>query len=230
MKKVLALLLLLSTTSFANQIRVLEIDTGVDLSSLEIRNHVNMANWEKEDYIDIHGHGTHIAGIILKDTCKEVELISCKYYSPYNRPDQNFKKNLECFNKALDLKPDLINYSSGGQTFIQQEHDIIAKFRDLFITLITAAGNDGLDLSKSTNNYYPAKYGLKNVIIVGNLENDKTKNKSSNYGLPGMVWEIGTNVQSNWPHNMFTRMTGTSQATASYTNKILKELCYEENH
>ena len=201
---------------------ILEIDTGTDLSHLEIRNHVNIANWEKEDYIDTNYHGTHIAGILLKDTCEKTELISCKYYYGDGKEIQN---TINCFKLALKLKPNVINYSSGGPQNSDEEYHIIKQLSDIGIKIVVAAGNEGLNLSKPQNNYYPAKYrGIKNLIVVGNLNN-----KSSNYGLPDMIFENGTLIYSFFPNGRYGIMTGTSQSAAKYSNKLLKDLCNEND-
>lgn len=185
------------------------------MSHIEIRNHINIANWNKPDYQDFHGHGTHIAGIILKDTCKQVELTSCKYYDLDNKPHSP----IECFKKALTKHYDIINFSSGGPGFDQLEYDTIKKIKSI---IVVAAGNENWDLSYS--NYYPASYRFPNMIVVGNLDGDK-KNESSNYGLPGMVWELGTRIYSYFPGGRYGIMTGTSQAAATRTNRLLRNMC-----
>lgn len=208
----------------------------MDISHLEIRNHINIANWNKEDYIDINGHGTHIAGIILDHVCDEVELISCKFYSPANdfptseEYQKSLRKGLECFKQATKLKVDLVNYSAGGQQRSDDEYNVIRDITKTGIKVIVAAGNNGYDLGREENGYYPAKYNLKNLIVVGNLEKNFRRNITSNYGLKGMVWEVGTKVLSTAPKNSIGYMTGTSQATAVHTNKLLREMCARFNH
>lgn len=207
-----------SISTQAKTIKVFVPDTGVDISHLEIRNHVNMMNWEKEDYIDVLGHGTHIAGLILKDTCPEVELVSCKYFSPLQ---DNLLPSINCFKKALTVNPTVINYSSGGSKPSPEEFEVLKQLSDMGVKIVVAAGNDGFDLNDENNNYYPAKYsGIANLIVVGNLHN-----KLSNFGLSNMVWEYGTNVYSTLPESYFGNMTGTSQSAAIYTNKLLKMYC-----
>lgn len=215
--KVLIISLLFIPKANSKTITVLEIDTGIDSTShSEIRDHINMANWDKlPDYQDFHGHGTHIAGIILKDTCKEVELISCKYYDLSNKTNSP----LDCFRKALTTHYDIINFSSGGKGYNQTEYDILKAIKSI---IVVAAGNDNEDLS--IQHYYPASYDLPNVVAVGNL-NGKDKYQSSNFGLKNMVWMEGTNILSTFPGGRFGKMSGTSQATAAYSNKLLKEMC-----
>jgi major intracellular serine protease len=213
--KVLIILQLICIPVFCKTISVLEIDTGVDISHPEIRSHINIGNWKNPNYEDFHGHGTHIAGIILKDVCDEVELTSCKYYDLSNKANSP----LDCFREALKHHYDIVNFSSGGPGFDQKEYDILKNIKS---TIVVAAGNDSHDLSVWS--YYPASYNLKNIIPVGNLEG-KVINQSSNYGLKNMVWEQGTRIYSFFPGGRYGIMTGTSQAAALHTNKLLKELC-----
>lgn len=206
--KLIYLIILISSLCFANEIRVLEIDTN-------------------DGKIDTNGHGLHIAGILMRGVCPEVKLISCKYFDTNNTDNQIFQDELTCFNKGLTIKPYIINFSSGGTFYSQKEYDIIKKLSDQGVIIVVAAGNHNQDLSLPENNYYPAKYKLKNLIPVGNLTEYGTKNISSNYGLENMVWEIGTNVLSNYLNGGFTRMTGSSQSTAKYSNRLLKQKCLE---
>lgn len=216
----------MSTISNAKPIKVLEVDTGVDISHLQIRNHINIANWIKEDYVDLHGHGTHIAGIILDQVCAEVELVSCKFYvSAEGNESEHMKKTIACFKQALKEHFDIINYSAGGQEASEEEYKVLKQISDMGVRIIVASGNNGRDLSDPIFNYYPAEYPLQNITVVGNLEKNKKRNISSNYGLDGMVWEIGTNIWSTFPNNSFGYMTGSSQATAKRTNRILKKMC-----
>lgn len=222
--KFIILILLFPLTLFAQAITVLEIDTGIDLSHKEIREHVN-SNYSSFDFTDINGHGTHVAGIILKDTCQQVELLSCKYLNekdPYN----NYKNSVNCFQKAIILKPNFINYSSGGPESSLTEYTLLRYLTEHGTIIVTSAGNAGLDLSINGNNFYPAKYLLDNLISVGNLYYNKPS-KDSNYGLPNMVWERGTDILSTLPNNQYGHMSGTSQAAATHTNKLLKKRCLE---
>lgn len=207
---------------------VLEVDTGVDLSHKQIRQHVNILEWVKEDYIDRNGHGTHIAGIILKDTCPEVELISCKYYDDVTL-GHNLDNTIKCFKQALNQHIDIINYSSTGTTNSQEEFDVLTQLSNRGTQIVVSMGNDGIDISKEGNDKYPAKYDIENIVPVGNLTQDGHRNSSSNYGLSREVWMVGTEIYSTLPYNQFGYMTGTSQATAAYTNKLLKDLCKKKD-
>jgi subtilisin family serine protease len=73
--------------------------------------------------------------------------------------------------------------------------------------------------------YFPACYDDR-IVVVGNLQDniDEVKRApSSNYGSYIKRWEIGTEVLSTLPGGKFGRMTGTSQATAVATGKLVRE-------
>lgn len=216
--------------SFAGQrIRVLSIDTGVDKSHEEINSHLPRKIHNPLNYMDTNGHGTHVAGIILKGTCKEVKLHSCTYFD-IGATKGSSDLYYECLKLAVKLKPDVLNLSSGGDDFNQAEYDILSILSNMGVKIVVAAGNDHKDLSKIYNNYYPAKYKIANLIPVGNLNQDKSLSIYSNYGLLNEDYEIGENVNSTLPQGKYGKMSGTSQATAVKTNKILLELCKHERN
>lgn len=218
--KVLIVISAFTSILQAKTINVLSIDTGVDLSHPEIRSHINMGEWSKPEYQDTNDHGTHIAGLILRDTCPEVELTSCKYFYEKNSDLQNMENVIKCFKFALLKHFDVINFSSGGYIFNKDEFEAIKQIKHTI--LVMAAGNNNKDLS--IYHYYPASYDLKNIVPVGNL-NGIYKAPTSNYGLKNMVWEKGTHVLSTFPGGRYGYMTGTSQSAAIRTNRILRGLC-----
>jgi len=222
--KINLFILLFSSLVFAKDIVVLQIDTGVDISHQRIRDHLIEIN--TEDNIDNHGHGTHIAGLILRNTCPEIKLISCKifdyikigtsYYIVHSK-----KTTVDCFKKANELKVDYVNFSGGGYEVIKEEFELIKTLTENGTIVTTAAGNDNSDKLR----YYPAGYNLPGLIVVGNLNQDRTRHEKSNYGFKGMVWEIGTDIISTFPDGKFAGMTGTSQATAVHLNHLLRLRC-----
>jgi len=207
----------------AQTIKVLTIDTGLDLSHDFINQHVK--ELPDENYKDEIGHGTFVAGMILKDTCPEVEYISCRFLFTFKDSNEiRMERIYKCFERARTLKVDFINYSVSGKTPDEKEPLLIAKLSKR-TKVIAAAGNENLDLSKEEA--YLASYNLANVIIVGNLWYPFIKHPTSNYNYPGMVWELGTNIESTLPQNKTGYMTGTSMATAAHTNRLIKKKCKE---
>jgi len=222
------LLLFMSITLQAQQkITVLEIDTGVDLKKhLALYDHISQTKIQNsDDYIDLQSHGTHIAGIIIKDTCKEVELISCRYYIPSDTPSERDERYYNCLKRAVVLKPYIVNFSSGGEEPLKNEYQYLKQLEQENVIFVTAAGNFGENLT--IFNYFPAKYNLTNMIVVGNLLPNGKYNPTSNYGLLGMKWMVGTNIYSTIPNGLYGFKTGTSMSAAAYSNKLLLEKCHE---
>lgn len=194
-------------------IRVGVLDTGIDLSS-ESAKHLCFKNsyydFTGDGIEDKIGHGTFVSNLIV-DNARDANfcLVIYKYYSGHATDQENMERSNLALQKAIKDKVDIINYSGGGTEFSLEERNLISNFPGAFIT---AAGNDGMELGIDDYNYYPAGYGLKNVLAVGALNKDGTKKlTSSNYGDIVRAWEIGD--YGNWK--------GTSMATAVETGKVV---------
>lgn len=209
--------------SHADQkIHLFIIDTGIDAySHEEIRSHIPRIIDDPLDWFDGNAHGTHIAGIALKGTCPEVELQSCSWFKLNSKG--SWDEYLNCIRIAGSLKPDVINISSSGQNYDAEEFEILKQLSNGGTKIVVAAGNNGKNLLYYS--IYPASYKIKNLIVVGNIENDGQRSITSNYGLPNEVYMPGVKVISTWPGGKWGEMTGTSQSTAKYSNKLLLEKC-----
>lgn len=223
--------------STKSKIKVMLIDTGVDLQ------HELLSGRVTGDGVDRHGHGTHIAGILLygnkmhpdhglagKDQlCDEVEIISCKYYDP-KLPKDNLAESVRCIELATKLKVEYLNYSGGGTEFSSKERKAYEEYLKSGGTAVVAAGNERSDLR--LHKYYPASYGLdgkwKNFYVVENYGRDGERVPSSNYH-PDAQQETGENILSTLPASTYGYMTGTSQATPAFLHTILKQKCESLN-
>lgn len=206
-------------------IKVLAIDTGVDYDHKDLSRFIN-DKYKKIENMDFNGHGTHVAGIILKDVCPQVEFIPCTAMMNPSLPknQQTSSTNVvKCMIVAAKLKVDIINMSAGGEDFNDDEHDAAKILDKLNITMVVSAGNTNSDIK--IHPYYPASYeDIKHMIRVGSVNNDHSKAFTSNYG-DGVVFENGVDITSALPHSSYGKMSGTSQAAAAYTNRLIKNLC-----
>lgn len=224
----IGLFLLTIQLSFADtQIRVGVLDTGLDLNDVRFQNVLckdGHKDFTGKGIEDNHGHGTHIAGLIASyakgsNFC----LVILKYY------DEDCDNCMPAYLKALSvihlLKLDFLNFSGGGITSDLIESNTISKNKQ--ITFIVAAGNENKNLD--VDFFYPASYNFKNIRVVGSLGLDNKKLKSSNYGKVITYWEIGDYIYSTLPNGRYGRLTGTSQATAIVTGKLVK-IKYDKSH
>jgi subtilisin family serine protease len=222
MKWFLPLLLLFASTAEAT-IKVAVIDTGLDLSDPRFKS--VLCKTGHKDFTgtgldDTHGHGTHVTGLIkqyagVADYC----LVIIKFYNEFAPSKENAKNALKSMHWAVQQKVTIVNLSADGPEYEDEEFSLIK--HTPFITYIVAAGNQGKEMPEHCR--YPACYDLPNVIAVGALNAKGVRAEVSNYGYVVKVWELGEYVRSTLPNGGNGYLTGTSQATAIHTGKVIKQ-------
>ncbi|WP_413570035.1 S8 family peptidase [Bdellovibrio sp. HCB117] len=228
------------------------IDTGVDINHPLIRDHLwvnpndqkntldddgngyadDLHGWNfvsnNSDISDNHGHGTHVAGIILqKAKTQKVKFMILKYYDPLQSGDDNLLATVKAIRYATKMKADIINYSGGGDSRSPLEEAAIRDAQKQGIVFVAAAGNEGRDTDRV--GYYPAGYRLSNIISVAAVDSRKRLLASSNYGSKSVdIAAPGKNVFSSLPGGRYGFMTGTSQATAWVSGLVASLLARSE--
>lgn len=174
------------------------------------------------DLTDNHGHGTHIAGIIgaeggngigISGVAPKVSIMVIKYFDPKSSGANNLENTVKGIEYAVQNGAHIINYSGGGLEYSEAEFNAIRRAEAKGILFVAAAGNErsNSDVSK----YYPANYGLSNIISVTALDPKKNTLPSSNWGVRTVdIAAPGLNIFSLLPGGKYGEMTGTSQATA----------------
>lgn len=166
---------------------------------------------------DQHGHGTHVAGII-KSIFPEVKILALKYYNPKASGQQNLDATIKALQYAVDHNVDVINYSGGGPEASVEELRVLKQAEKKGILVIAAAGNERSNIDDKRHAYYPASYGLSNIITVGAHDDNLNIIPSSNWGKNSVdIAAPGHRIRSAIPGNGAGYMTGTSQATAFVT-------------
>lgn len=215
------------------------VDTGLDLSSEKFRPHLwtnpneklngrdddrngltdDLHGW---DFVsgtpiitDSHGHGTHVTGLIL-ERAPEVEILPLAYYATSIDGNQAMELSLRALEYAVWANVDIINYSGGGAVPSEREKAILELAQQRGILVIAAAGNESTN--SDLRHFYPANYGLSNILSVGAVSRDGTSLRSSNYGIETVHFAaLGDRVVSILPGGRRGEMTGTSQATGRVT-------------
>lgn len=163
---------------------------------------------------DQHGHGTHVAGIV-KSVHPEVKILALKYYNPKASGQANLDATIKALKYAVDHNVDVINYSGGGPEASVDELRILKEAEKKGILVIAAAGNERSNIDDKKHAYYPASYGLSNIITVGAHDDSLNIIPSSNFGKNSVdIAAPGHRIRSAIPGNGAGYMTGTSQATA----------------
>ncbi len=167
--------------------------------------------------IDAHGHGTHVAGIV-KSVFPGVKLLALKYYNPKASGQANLDATIKALQYAVDNNVDVINYSGGGPEASVEELRVLKAAEKKGILVIAAAGNERSNIDDKRHAYYPASYGLSNIITVGAHDDSLNIIPSSNYGKNSVdIAAPGHRIRSAIPNSAAGYMTGTSQATAFVT-------------
>lgn len=176
------------------------------------------------DLSDNHGHGTHIAGIIgarsnngkgIVGVSPNVRIMCLKYFDPKVNSD-HLKNTIAAIHYAVKMGAHIINYSGGGLEPSIEEKAAIQLAQEKGILFVAAAGNERSN--SDVKKYYPADYGLDNIISVTAINPDNQVLASSNYGTETVdLAAPGQGILSTLPDSQYGLMTGTSQATAFVT-------------
>lgn len=174
--------------------------------------------------MDFEGHGTHVAGVInkqfrQKNHSVDLNIMVLKYYNPKASNQVNVENTVKALNYAIQMKAVIINYSAGGAVAEATELQAIKKARQAGIIMVVAAGNEQEDTDQ--HSYYPASYGLDNMISVAALESDGSLTGFSNYGSHTVdLAAPGKLIYSTLPKNRYGMLSGTSQATAFVSGQL----------
>ena len=211
------------------------IDTGIDPTHPDLKDNLWHKNgtdeygWDfvekKKNPMDEYGHGTHIAGIIgataksgagVSGVAPNVSIMALRCLDP---KDDKASVNycVQAINYAVENGAQIINFSAGGTDFSAAEKKAIEAAGKKGILFVTAAGNHAQNLD-SAGKFYPASYGLDNIISVAATTIRNELQAMSNWGLHNVnVAAPGEKIFSTFPHNRFSYLSGTSQAAAFVT-------------
>jgi subtilisin family serine protease len=209
------------------------VDTGIDRDHPFLENNifveagkVDASNFgmdfskdkkNKNAPTDMHGHGTHVSGII-RSIYPDVKILALKYYNPNASGLDNLNSTVEALKYAVDHNVDVINYSGGGPEAAVEELRILKEAERKGILVVAAAGNEESNIDDKKKAYFPASYGLKNIITVTAHDEDLKILNSSNYGHMSVdIFAPGYRIKSALQNGRTGYLTGTSQATAFVT-------------
>ena len=207
------------------------IDTGLDIHNIFFKNKYfvpkkllknNSLNFgidlvkNTTEPFDTHGHGSHVAGLILSIN-PNAKILPIKYYNPQDSGEINMQRFIKALKIAIDANVDIINISGGGPSRVEEEYQLIKKAKEKGILIVSAIGNESSSLDNDP--YYPAYYGEDNLLNVMAHNNYYRKPSFSNWGDLADVSTFGQNilsfgVSSNLKNSCLINLNGTSQSTA----------------
>ena len=176
---------------------------------------------QKPEAQDHHGHGSHIAGLVLSQIkqlpqATHVRLMILKYYDQTYLSTDTLGHTIKAFRYATSMGAHIINYSGGGSQPNRAEYLALQEAQEKGLLLVAAAGNEGRNLSHGK--FFPANYPLGNIISITAVDSFHELLKTSNFSDHFVDLAAPGKNQISWlPGSHLGPMTGTSQATALAT-------------
>ncbi len=182
--------------------RVLILDTGIDKEHVSLK-----ANFEQgrdftgrskgEDYSDLIGHGSHVAGTIagvldnsgFTGVAPQAKLLMGRVCSPLGCSTSAIIKGV---NWGISEKVDVISMSLGGGFMTASEQDAVKKADTMGVSIVAASGNDGTEKVS-----YPA--ALATAVAVGAVDSNLKKAEFSQFGPELSIVAPGVDVISTVP-------------------------------
>ena len=207
------------------------IDSGCDFNHPSLKNKIiGGYNFTQEgapeDFSDLNGHGTHVAGLISSDAylsfnggiAPDAKLLICKALGEDG--SGSFDSIINAIHYAIDNNVDVINMSLGGGIDIPELHEAILRAYKKNIMVCCASGNEAKgDKGTVDELCYPGAY--REVIEVGAINKRREPSYFSNSNLFVDCVCYGERILSTYLNNSYALLDGTSQATPQVAGCIL---------
>jgi len=196
-------------------INIAILDTGVDLDHPDLADKiVSNINFSSSPTVDdVHGHGTHVAGIAAAMTNNGVGVAGLGYSSTImnvkvlgDTGSGTYSAIASGIMWAVDNGAEVINMSLGGSSPSSTVEDAINYAWSKGVVVVAAAGNYG-----NTAPLYPAHYA--NCIAVAATDYTDAKASFSNYGDWVDVAAPGVFIYATLKDNSYGKKSGTSMAS-----------------
>jgi len=245
-----------TTGSSGGVIEVAVLDTGIDYDHPDLKDNIawgvstlnGRVSTKPNSYMDVNGHGTHVAGIIaalnndigVVGVAPGVEIYAIKVLG--NGGIGRVSDIILGIDQAL-LGPDgvldsdgdniivgdpdddaaeVISMSFGGSSDVNSLHDALIDAYNYGVVLVAAAGNEG-----ASSPLYPAAY--PEVIAVGAIDSNDTVPDWSNRGVE--VSAPGVDILSTYPDDTYETLSGTSMACPHVSGVVaLIQAIHYTNH
>lgn len=188
---------------------------GVDTSHAALSGRFDMNgayDFVENDSIpnDEHRHGTHVSGIIIKNTPSNVKIVPIKVLD--DEGNGIASRTVKGIARAINVSDaDIINLSLGSEEdiIVPEEENVLKEAYNKEKIVIAASGNghdEGMDFVS-----YPAS--SKYTIGVGAIDNSYNITYFSQRGPEIDYVGLGSDIYSTIPNNAFERISGTSMST-----------------
>lgn len=192
------------------------------------------------DPIDTDGHGTHVAGIIgavgnnragVVGVAWKVQIMACKFLE--SSGSGSVSDAIQCIDYARTKGAKIINASWGDYQNSSVLQSAIRRAGDAGIIFVAAAGNESYD--DDAHPFFPAGYGLDNIVSVAATTRTDSLASFSNFGAATVdLAAPGSPIYStyNTSDSSYTYLSGTSMSAPHVTGALalLRALHPEETY
>ncbi len=179
------------------------------------------------DPMDDNGHGTHVSGTIgaagnngigVVGVNWTTRLVGSKFLDKNGSGTTADAVNAvefaiqvqQIFGSGANVR--ILSNSWGGGGFSQTLYNEIQRANTANMLFVAAAGNSGTN--NDTTPFYPASYGVANVVSVAATDSSDNLASFSNYGVTSVdLAAPGVNILSTYPGSSYAYGSGTSMAT-----------------
>ena len=232
---------LILSSAFADSFKIGVADSGVEISHPLLKTHIEIIEESSQVLLktpssisDEHGHGTHVAGILVKNLSSvDYKIVPFKNITAKNKEDDSDcledmgAEKIVDFAIAHNIK--VLNFSQTMGEYSDKAYRAFQKANEHGILIVAASGNKSkmgstmvhaLDLSALKRAYevvkkkdptvkrinaYPCAFDLPNIVCVGN------------YIKVGMVSPIRV-PESNYGEDTVTLMADGEEVKSSCLN------------
>jgi hypothetical protein len=201
------------------QIKIGIVDSGINYNHFEFSHlsddQITSYDFVDEDEIanDVHGHGSHVSGIIAGKNYGIFPSANLVIAKALDKKGQSNSIDLaRAVVWTIDQKPDLINFSWGGGFQTQVLRDAVEYGKSKGVLMLSSAGNSGSDIDKHPE--IPISYG--GVVAISSFTKDSKLAKHSSYGQNNVSFAFpGEDILSAHLGTTSKEMSGTSMAVAA---------------
>lgn len=226
-----------SKTTGAASTVIAVIDSGIDFNHPDLKNNQwlnpmpttsgDLHGWDfvadSGEIIDEQGHGTAVAGLIAAEgnnsagvtgVMWQASLMSLRVLDGTGTGD--VANAVEAIDYAVAHGARVINLSWGTTGESLALKDAIERALQRNVAVVCSAGNGSQNLDQQA--YYPASFGLRDLIVVGATDNLDQPAAWSNWSARKVtVAAPGTNVLTTQRGGGYQNVTGTSAAAPIVT-------------
>ena len=171
-----------------------------------------------DDYGNLMGHGTQVAGIIgavgnnglnISGVCWNVKIASLRVLNKYGRG--NSSALVQAIDHARTKQIPILNISSAGYAYDSALKAQIDNFPGM---IVCSSGNDSNNNDSSP--IYPASYDSLNILSVGSTNYEDSMSDFSNYGKTSVdLMAPGEDTYTIAPHTVTTQSVAFNGTSAS---------------